>query len=353
VKRLIVGDIQGCYGELLDLLQKAGLSPDDEIISVGDIVDRGPDSPAVLQFFRDTPNARSVMGNHERKNIRSFRREVLPALSQLITRRQFTEQHYPEAIAFMRTLPVFIDLPEAWIVHAAYEPGIPMDMQKENVLLGVMSGEEHLKQNYSRPWQDLYDGEKPLIAGHHDYSGKGEPVVFRDRVFCIDTGCCFGKRLTGLLLPEFRFISIAARTDHWSEMKRKHADLRYQAVPDELLSWEAMEEILHEKNEPVTTELRLRLQTAVTAGEEALDQILAYVTRKHANLMQNLLEDASYGSMPVEAQGRRYAMTLGETRLASLFHAARKGKLTRQSLRLRFRKPADAIELAKAIPQDG
>ena len=44
---------------------------DDRIIAVGDLVNRGPASEKVLQFFRDTARASSLMGNHERKHIRS------------------------------------------------------------------------------------------------------------------------------------------------------------------------------------------------------------------------------------------------------------------------------------------
>ncbi len=69
VKTLIVGDIHGCWSEFQSLLDRAALGTDDQIISIGDMVDRGPESPRVLEFFRDTPNARAIMGNHEMKHI--------------------------------------------------------------------------------------------------------------------------------------------------------------------------------------------------------------------------------------------------------------------------------------------
>ena len=69
MKRLIIGDIHGCFTELQELLDKAGLSPQDEIIALGDIVDRGPDSTKVLDFFRTHPNARSLIGNHDRDEV--------------------------------------------------------------------------------------------------------------------------------------------------------------------------------------------------------------------------------------------------------------------------------------------
>ncbi len=51
MQRLVIGDIHGCYNELMALLDAAALSEDDEIIALGDIVDRGPDSEKVLAFF--------------------------------------------------------------------------------------------------------------------------------------------------------------------------------------------------------------------------------------------------------------------------------------------------------------
>ena len=53
--QLIIGDIHGCYDELQQLLDKSGISDDDEIIAIGDLFDRGPKPREVFRFFRDTP----------------------------------------------------------------------------------------------------------------------------------------------------------------------------------------------------------------------------------------------------------------------------------------------------------
>jgi serine/threonine protein phosphatase 1 len=52
---LIIGDIHGCYDELPALLNKAGLSDGDEVIGIGDVVDRGPETPQVVFFFVPHP----------------------------------------------------------------------------------------------------------------------------------------------------------------------------------------------------------------------------------------------------------------------------------------------------------
>jgi serine/threonine protein phosphatase 1 len=220
--RLVIGDIHACYTELQELLDLAGLGDDDEIIAVGDLLDRGPDNRAVLDFFRCRSRTLSVMGNHERKHLRSARGEIAPAASQKITRVQLGDA-YPDCLAFLATLPRHWELPEAVIVHGCWEPGLSLEQQRDTVVIGTLSGEQYLKQRYDRPWYELYDGPKPLIMGHHDYRRDGQPLVCGDRVFGIDTGCCHGGRLTGLLLPAFRFVSVPAHADYWSAIRRDFA----------------------------------------------------------------------------------------------------------------------------------
>ena len=227
MKKLVVGDIHGCYGEFLNLLEKCGLSEDDEIIALGDIVDRGPDTPRLLEFFSSHQNVRSVMGNHERKHIRSYQGKVHPALSQMITRRELSEDGYRKMIDFIGNFPISIELDDALLIHGFYEPGLSLKEQKENVLIGTMSGETYFFTRYNIPWYQLYDGEKPVIAGHHDYSRSHKPMVIKDKVFLIDTGCCYGGALTGLILPDFRLVSVDCKQDYWSQIKKRYADIRF------------------------------------------------------------------------------------------------------------------------------
>jgi serine/threonine protein phosphatase 1 len=223
---LIIGDLHGCAAELLDLLDKSGLASDDPIIAIGDLVDRGPDSAGVLRFFQHTPNARSILGNHERKHIRVLRGELPPAPSQIIARQQIGEAAYPAAVAFMDSLPRFLELPEAILVHGFWEPGVPLAEQHETVLVGTLSGEDYLRQRLPWPWYAHYDGPKPLIVGHRDYSdGRQQPLIYQDRVYGIDTRCCYGGSLTGLLLPDFRLISVPSRGDHWGTLQRRYSAL--------------------------------------------------------------------------------------------------------------------------------
>jgi serine/threonine protein phosphatase 1 len=223
-KTLIVGDIHGCWDEFQALLDEAALGADDQIVSVGDMVDRGLHSPRVLAFFRDTPNARAIMGNHERKHVRAAQGETNAAASQIIAGMQFGEA-YPAALEYMATLPHYLRLPEVDIVHGFFEPGVALEKQRTTVIVGTMSGENHLKA-LEQPWYTLYDGDKPLVVGHRNYLGAPVPLLYPNmespRVYGLDTGCVYGGALCGLLLPEMRIISVPSRANYWADLQAEY-----------------------------------------------------------------------------------------------------------------------------------
>ncbi|TVR22939.1 MAG: serine/threonine protein phosphatase [Anaerolineaceae bacterium] len=221
-RTLVIGDIHGCYKEMMKLLDKAGVNDDDQIISLGDMVNRGPDSARVLDFFRYNSQyrVRAVLGNHEHKHIRARHQNYQPTVSMMMTRWQFGAD-YDDAVAYMDSLPDCIRLPEAILAHAYFEPGIPLTQQKHRVLVGTMGASSYLKNRYRRPWWELYDGGVPIIVGHKDMSGKGRPFHYRDRVFGLDSGCVYGGKLSAIWLPEFRFVTVKARQPHWRRLQQK------------------------------------------------------------------------------------------------------------------------------------
>ena len=220
-RTLVIGDIHGCFEELLDLIALAGLGERDRIVSVGDMVDRGPHSLEVWRFFKEHPSALAIRGNHEQKCLRWHRGELEPALSQRICRAQHGEAAWAEAMDYFATLPRWIDLEEALVVHGFWHPGQLLQEQHPSVLTGTMSGARRVSR-LGRPWYELYDGPKPLIVGHLIYDGP-RPLVWQDRVYGLDTGCVHGQRLTGLLLPDFEIVSVPARANHWSKIKQQWA----------------------------------------------------------------------------------------------------------------------------------
>jgi len=310
--RLLIGDIHACRDELEDLLAKAGVTAEDEIIALGDIVDRGPDVRGVLDLLRPLPRARSLLGNHERKHVRSSRGEVTPALSQVITRAELGE-HYPAALAWMASLPSFLELEEAVVVHGFLEPGVALAEQRPTVLCGTLTGEHYLSEHFARPWYELYEGSKPLVVGHRDYLNTGDPLIHRALVFGIDTSCVHGGRLTGLLLPSFRIIQVPSRRDYWRETRER---------------WRA--------THPSTDPARRR------PSEETLAWVLEHIQSEHARVLARVRAGIpGFDALPLTEQGRAYAATIGESPIAGLLHLARKGSLSPDTLRRFLRTAAD------------
>ena len=315
MQTLVIGDIHGCYDELQALLDKAGLTEGDAIVSVGDCVDRGPDTPAVLDFFQKTPNAFLIMGNHERKHVRAGRHEVKLAQSQKISRIQFGET-YPDALAFMDTLPLYLDLPDAWVVHGYFELGLPLLQQRSTVLCGTMGGDKHLRTAYDRPWYELYDGEKPLLVGHHNYSGMDQPFVYRDRVFGLDTDCVTGRALTGLLLPSFKVISVPSRTNYWAEIQQRYS-VEIGASPKQVVAVVAWNE----------------------GDEKALLHLIDRVMEQANSIMLELRFEPGFDDLSVRQQAKQFSAKAGNGAFAALLHLARLNQLNSATARKLLKSP--------------
>jgi len=217
LKTLIIGDIHGCYQEFLELLDKTGVSNEDKIIALGDIIDRGPDSMSVINFFISHHNALCILGNHEAKHIQVFSGKIKPAPSQQKVLQQISVTAQENIVNYFEKLPLYIELPEIIALHGYLEPGVALEKQQKRVLIGATSGELLMKKKYPEPWYQYEHGNKPIIAGHFDYSGKGKPLIINDKIYLIDTGCCYGKNLTGLLLPEFKLFSVKSRENYWGK----------------------------------------------------------------------------------------------------------------------------------------
>ncbi len=354
MNQLIVGDIHGCYAELQDLLDKAGLAASDEIIALGDVVDRGPDSVRVIDLIRHGQNVRCIQGNHERKHVQSWRGRVRPALSQLITRRQIGDAEYPAVCEFVATLPTFLELSDAVVVHGFYEPGVPLYDQRDTVLTGTLSGERYLKDMLTQPWYELYDGDKPLLVGHHDYSGRGRPFVHRELVFGLDTGCCHGGQLTGILLPEFRFVSVPSRRDYWTELKQEHADIRYQTTPLADLSWESADDYVcsgrRQQNPSNEVQHRIsHIEQLLVDAEQALTPLFDTIVQKHAEIVAQLRNDCFFDDLSSKEQGRVYANLIGNSPLSPFLHRIRRGRMSAGDLRNYFGKPAKLLEFVRQL----
>lgn len=60
-----IGDVHGCFLTLKALFKTAEIKPEDMVVFVGDLVDRGPRIKEVLDFVFERPNTHILLGNHD------------------------------------------------------------------------------------------------------------------------------------------------------------------------------------------------------------------------------------------------------------------------------------------------
>jgi len=214
MRKFIIGDIHGCFDELIELTEKIGLKDDDLLISLGDIVDRGNKSKEVYEYFFNRPNSIVLIGNHERKH-----QNKILSYAQEIVKVQFGKD-YEEFLNWLDTLNYYYETEEAIIIHAFFEHDKKLKEQKQEVLTGSTSGDRYLGKKYpaEKYWTEFYNGSKPIIYGHHVV---GDIPKILNNTFGIDTGACHGNYLTAIELPGFIIHQVKAKKDYWNEEQKK------------------------------------------------------------------------------------------------------------------------------------
>lgn len=190
----VVGDVQGCHAELLDLLAAARFDRTRERLAfVGDLVNRGPSSRAVLELAV-AEDALCVLGNHEDGLLAGHRSETMDRV------RAELGPDLPRWEAWLRALPLFRYLDGAILVHAGVAPGRRPEQCTRRELLT-------LREVDGRPWFASWRGPETVIFGHWARRGLVDEPLAQG----LDTGCVYGGRLTGLRWPSRERVSVPAR----------------------------------------------------------------------------------------------------------------------------------------------
>lgn len=201
-RTLFIGDVHGCLDELQALIRKAELTPADQVVLLGDLVAKGPDSVGVVQYVREQ-GFLSVMGNHEAHVLRAWDGEHAAIKESL----------GEDGLAWLAARPLYLKLEalDVIAVHAGLVPGVPLDRQEREHLLTVRSirpdGTGSKRPNEGTPWAQHWKGPGHVLFGHDAIRGLQRMPMATG----LDTGCAYGRELTGLLLPEWRFISVPAK----------------------------------------------------------------------------------------------------------------------------------------------
>jgi bis(5'-nucleosyl)-tetraphosphatase (symmetrical) len=236
---IVIGDVHGCLDELDELLRLLSVKNGEHVVFAGDLMDRGPDPVGVVRRVREL-GARAVLGNHDEKHVRygkhEARRRREPHYKNPVSMNdERTRQHHALAdadLAFLASRPTFLRLDEKWlVVHAGLEPNRTVEEQKAAVMLRVRHVDVAGRMvplghegPLTSPWATRWDGPESVVYGH-DVHDLEHPRIDHpsDSVSCygIDTGCCFGGRLTALLLPSREIVQVHAKRAY----AQLHADM--------------------------------------------------------------------------------------------------------------------------------
>lgn len=201
-RAIVIGDVHGCSAELRELLRAAEASPADRLISVGDLVSKGPDSRGVIEWALSAPNLSCVIGNHELRLLEHWRAGTRSTVKEYDeeTYRQLGDAYEP-AMRFIAGWPSLISEPELLVLHAGFDPRRPAESHDALTLATLR------RLGDGRPWYEAYEDERLAVFGHW---ARREPVI-RPNAVGLDTGCVYGGALSALILPERRLVSVPAR----------------------------------------------------------------------------------------------------------------------------------------------
>jgi len=226
IKRTIfIGDIHACLEELKDLLKLMDYDPNfDRVILLGDLVDRGPDSIGVLRYVRQM-GFECVRGNHDNKILKWYNNNKQHYQSP---GQAYYQDLNDEDIEFIFKMPTYIKVTDNVIaVHAGLKPYIPIEKQKPDDLMHLRYRDSNGKFVSLRTiwklgkegadahfWTESWSGPESVFYGHN-VCGLDQPLIeeVKPGVKCygLDTGCCFGGKLTAFVLETQEIFQVQAK----------------------------------------------------------------------------------------------------------------------------------------------
>jgi protein phosphatase len=229
----IIGDIHGCASELESLLGKLGYVDGTHpqgrtAVFVGDLVDRGPDTPGVLRRVMSmvgSGNALCVPGNHENKYGRYLKGRKVQhthGLAETIEQMEGAGEEFRKQVReFLDGLVshYVLDGGKLVVCHAGLPEkyhGRTSGRVRSHALYGDTTGEtDEFGLPVRYPWAEEYRGRAAVVYGHTPVP----TATWLNNTICLDTGAVFGGKLTALRWPERELVDIPAE-QVWYEPTR-------------------------------------------------------------------------------------------------------------------------------------
>lgn len=296
----IIGDVHGCFDELVELLGKLGYTGSPEgawhhpegrkFVLVGDLVDRGPKIPQVLKLVMGavaSGAAFCVPGNHDIKLMRKLRGKDVQithglgeSLAQLAAESAEFRQQVADFIDDLVSHYVFDD-GRLVVAHAGLKEsmhGRGSGAVRDFALFGETTGETDefgLPVRYN--WAAEYRGSAMVVYGHTPVP---EPE-WLNRTINLDTGCVFGGKLTALRYPEKELVSVLAKNTY-AESRKPFLPAETQAPA--LSAQQQQDDVLDLADVTGKRIVSTRLHGNVTIREENSIAALEVMSRFAANL---------------------------------------------------------------------
>ncbi|HOJ08180.1 MAG: polynucleotide kinase-phosphatase [Ignavibacteriota bacterium] len=287
----IVGDVHGCFDELQELLLKLGYSvtrvdateknfgfsvfaPENrKVIFVGDLVDRGPDSPNVLRLVMSMVNsgvAYCVPGNHDLKLQKYLNGKQVQLMHGLeVTVKQLET----ETAQFKSTVEKFLyglishyvfDNGKLVVAHA----GLKEEMQgrgsgavRSFCMYGETTGEiDEFGLPVRHNWAKEYRGKAKVVYGHTPVP----EAEWLNKTIDIDTGCVFGGKLTALRYPEEELVSVKAKMVYCEPVR----PINFNENQNKLSSQHEYDDLLNIEDVTGKRIVQTRLRNNITIREE-------------------------------------------------------------------------------------
>ncbi|MFD9747374.1 polynucleotide kinase-phosphatase [[Kitasatospora] papulosa] len=232
----IIGDIHGCSSELDTLLGKLGYEngshPEGRTaVFVGDLVDRGPDSPGVLRRVMSmvsSGDALCVPGNHENKLGRYLKGRKVQHSHGLAETVEQLEREDAEHSEFREEVADFIDgLVSHYVLDGGRlvvcHAGLPEKYHgrtsgrvRSHALYGDTTGEtDEFGLPVRYPWAEEYRGAAAVVYGHTPVP----TASWVNNTLCLDTGAVFGGKMTALRWPEREIVDVPAERVWYEPVK--------------------------------------------------------------------------------------------------------------------------------------
>jgi predicted phosphodiesterase len=210
-RTIAIGDVHGCADEFEELLNALELHPEDSVVQLGDLINRGPDSHRVIKLAREY-KVESILGNHELRLLRARKEKRTNVLKDYDheTIKQLTNKDWQ----YLEALPKFRydKTRDTVMVHGGFLPNCPWQKQSVDVITSIQVIDK--KGNAAKrsdapdgpPWADTWGGKPFVVYGHTPRPN----VMERPGSIGIDTGCVYGGHLTAYIIDDKSLVQVRA-----------------------------------------------------------------------------------------------------------------------------------------------